>query len=950
MCLTETLLKPDKVELDLINYNIHRQDRTHKGWGGIAVLVRKHFKTDIFILDNADKICANVNIESLVVKVQLNFNKSFLVACVYRAPAYKVGELERDSITFDFIVSDLARTGKDFFILGDFNLPKHNHLKFFEPTFVQYGLSQLVTHATRGGAILDFIITSKPSLVSNVNVFDPQISDHCLTEACLTYLRHKLPTKSITYRDFKNINCSELLAEINNTLCIPTYETISCSLTTSLTEFTTTLITIFDKHAPLKTITIKDKPKKTLTENTLRLKKDRDLAYKIFKRTMDPNDKSNFEYLKKSVRKAIYTDNKNNINNSIHKRGVYTTINEICKLNKKNNIKFNIDVNEINDYFASISTSTKPINIFPNKHVSIITPVERFKVGEISLKELMEGWNSLKKTRSKSQDVGNLCPLMISLSICTENLAEYLLSIVKSSFINGEVPVPLKISKIIPLAKIKNPISPSDLRPIAIQPVVGKLIEKIVNNKLVKFTNDNNILHPNQFGFRAKHSTVHAQIALTDHFYSQIDKGNISVLISLDLRKAFDKVSRELIMHKLQWYNIDTHWFKSYLDQRSQFVSHDGNTSDCKTTNLGVPQGSINGPLLFSLLINDLPYHIIDALTLLFADDTNAVISGPPSDICKLLNRVELCLEKILDWMDINLMELNLTKTQMVIVGAPRIVKALGTLSVKVKDIVITSTRSIKSLGLLIDDELSWAHNVNNVTKRCNSILWSLYPIQHMLTTYNRKIIINAYLMSKIRYLIPIWGNCKKNIGKAVERIIRRAARFVLGLSKYDKVKLRMSDELKWLLPSKLYQFEVIKLAYGIIYGMCPPYFTNYIDLSTTSVRTTRSKTYTKLSTNYNPKSFIFNASSLWLLLDTVICSIDDDTCDTTRSNMIIQHNDVLCPFTQNVVTYNVFKKEVKNAYLRQQVEECTVVEDEHICNYSCIESVVNNYCHSDSS
>ena len=118
----------------------------------------------------------------------------------------------------------------------------------------------------------------------------------------------------------------------------------------------------------------------------------------------------------------------------------------------------------------------------------------------------------------------------------------------------------LKVSKVILLAITAVPTDPSHLRPISIQPLLGKLIEKTVYAQVMSFINRNNIFSPNQFGFRAKHSTVHAQLALTDFMYTELDKGNICILLSLDFRKAFDKVNRELILHKLDWYNIGKHW------------------------------------------------------------------------------------------------------------------------------------------------------------------------------------------------------------------------------------------------------------------------------------------------------------------------------------------------------------------------------------------------------
>jgi len=935
MCLTETLLKPDIMELKLREYDFHRLDRLHKGWGGIGVLIRKEYSSEIYNLPSSSDIQQNLNTESLTIKVKLGHNKAFLVTCIYRAPSYNLLDLERDSSTFELIVGDLVRTNRDFFILGDFNLALPKHYKHFKSIMTQYSLKQLITCNTRGNSILDLIITNKPQLVYDINVFDPHISDHCATEATIIYKRPERVKKVISYRNFRDMNNEQFMADIHKA----PLQSNTNSLESLISTFNTEIIRVYDIHAPFinKQIVInRTSNKKLLSQNTLSLKQDRDKAYKQYKQTNAVQDKECFQALNKSVKQAIHKDTKSDINQQIHEKGIFPTINSFCKLNKKREVTFNIDENDINKYFAEVSTGNQVIQKYPTKPNDIITPEQEFRVREIEIEELLETWNTLKKRNSTVYDVNLMCPRMLRLAISNETAAEAVLNIVNSSISAGTMSNSLKISKVIPLAKMNKPESPSDLRPISIQPLMGKIIEKVVNRQVVAFTNENHIFNPNQFGFRAKHSTVHAQIALTDHLFAEIDKGNVCILISLDLRKAFDKVNRELILHKLGWYNINTHWFESYLKDRSQYVHHNDRDSDKKSTDLGVPQGSINGPYLFSILINDLPYHIKEGLTLLFADDTNITISGAPDNIAKLVERVSSCMERVIEWMDSNLMELNIDKTQMVVIGIPRVVRSIGTVTVKVKHIEIKSTNCIKSLGLLIDSELTWAHHIGNVTRNCNSVLWSLYPIQRMLTQVNRKLVLNAYILSKLRYMCPIWGSATKACKKKVEAVLRKAGRYVLSLQKYDKVKYEMSNLLMWLFPDNMYQYEILKLAYSILAGNCPPYFNKYLDFSYIPTRVTRNKTYyqTSLSnlrsnTSYGYKSFKFVATTLWLNLPTNAAEAQEEFMCDLQSMSVSQ-------------SLPVFKKTLKRMYLDRQMEESAPREEDHPCNYSCIDSVVN--------
>ena len=144
LCLTETLLKPDINALCMDNFNLFRCDRTHKGWGGVGILVNKCFKVTQLHMNNLATITENLNVEHLVLQVQIGFNKSFLVACIYRATKYDIAQLEHDSMTFELIVNNLMNSKKDFHILGDFNLPKPRHFKYFKPIIFNNSLTQLI--------------------------------------------------------------------------------------------------------------------------------------------------------------------------------------------------------------------------------------------------------------------------------------------------------------------------------------------------------------------------------------------------------------------------------------------------------------------------------------------------------------------------------------------------------------------------------------------------------------------------------------------------------------------------------------------------------------------------------------------------------------------------------------------------------------------------------------
>ena len=226
----------------------------------------------------------------------------------------------------------------------------------------------------------------------------------------------------------------------------------------------------------------------------------------------------------------------------------------------------------------------------------------------------------------------------------------------------------LKIAKVVALFKAGSTEELNNYRPISLLPVFDKIIEKLMHRQLYTFLEDHNILFKNQFGFRKKCSTAHSLIEITEKIKESIDSGNFGCGIFIDLKKAFDTVNHTILLQKLEHYGIRgtiLKWFESYLTDRKQYVFYNGVSSDMKTVTCGVPQGSVLGPLLFLIYINDLP-NISDKLQFfLFADDTNIYYES--KDLKILEKTVNEELKKLSLWLNLNRLALNVGKTNFVI-------------------------------------------------------------------------------------------------------------------------------------------------------------------------------------------------------------------------------------------------------------------------------------------
>ena len=295
--------------------------------------------------------------------------------------------------------------------------------------------------------------------------------------------------------------------------------------------------------------------------------------------------------------------------------------------------------------------------------------------------------------------------------------------LINLSLETGFVPPELKLAKIVPVFKDGNSHQFTNYRPISLLSSLSKLFEKIVSRQLIRFINLNEILYKHQYGFRSGHNTSHPVLHLTNKIYDALNKkpSSKTLTIFIDLKKAFDTVDHEILLKKLSHYGVretENLWFQNYLSEREQFVSVHGTESGKTQIKCGVPQGSILGPLLFLIFINDLP-NATDFLTLLFADDTTFQVSGV--DLDQLFAHANSELDKTTTWFKANKLTLNVKKTKFMLFSDSS--TSIGTNNLRKGNQILVQIgtncedKYFRIVGHVLDDILGWEDHIEHIAK-----------------------------------------------------------------------------------------------------------------------------------------------------------------------------------------------------------------------------------------
>ncbi len=480
--------------------------------------------------------------------------------------------------------------------------------------------------------------------------------------------------------------------------------------------------------------------------------------------------------------------------------------------------------NRFNSFYADIGPQlAQKILAPPNKSFKNYLTVKynlNFQFQNVEESNVNEIISKLKSKTSFGWD-GLSTKLLKSIkSIMTKPLT----LIINQMLNTGIFPDQLKLAKVCPIYKKDDEKLFTNYRPISLLPAISKVFEKVIFKQLYDFFQTNKLFYNSQYGFRTQHSTEYAALEVIDRIVTSMDKNDIPINIYIDLSKAFDTLDHDILLHKLSYYGINgiaLDLMKSYLTNRKQYVEIDKIKSETMVLKTGVPQGSILGPLLFIIYINDISYssNILDFTT--YADDTT--LSG----VLRLISRkfpnlnvssaVNEELNKVSEWLKLNKLSLNISKTKYIIFHTPQ--RKIKELELKIDDIVIERVKTFNFLGITLNENLTWNDHINKISNKISKNIGILNNMKHFLPEKAKVHIYNSLIGSHLNFGVILWGSKYGRILKLQKKAVR-----IIQLKKYNSHTEPIFKELKLLRIDHIMKLQELKFYFKFRNEMLPVY------------------------------------------------------------------------------------------------------------------------------
>lgn len=793
ICISETWLQSDiGHSRQLSGYTSFFDNRCGQTGGGVAIYI-KSIKIKAASRLKVHLVCT----QSLFVEIDLYNSFSFIVGQVYRPPnldsAVFVEELSN-------CIESISAMKKTVLISGDFNfdlfsIVQNISVQEFFNTFSSFGFLPLISKTTRACgqslSLLDNIYCNDLSLIKDSGLLIDDTSDHFPVFSHLDIKTTDRIDKPVFISRFDFRRLPELREHLRNTLAdfqhIADPELASAALVkayqSGIQKFSIQH-KVSRKESPLKpwitpailsSINVRCKlyirKQKYPTEiNKRKYNRYRNILNSVIRSAKKTYIQNQLEINKGNSKKMweiLLTHTKglkgqSPLPDTVHANGAeITDHSEIAK--------------KFNSYFSTVGkilqeqipeSPNNPLEFVTNSEINIDT------LEPISEVELIAIVSSMQNVGGGMDGI-NAKIFKATYEIITKELTHFINLCLRL----GKFPSNLKIAVIKPIYKSGEKFYVSNYRPISILPFISKILEKIIYKRLMTHLETNSILSPNQFGFRKKLSTYMPLLLLQEKITKAFENSKIVCGLYLDLKKAFDTVDHNILLSKIYSYGVTGIFFniiKSYLTHRMQCVEYKGTKSAATEVSIGVPQGSILGPLLFIIYVNDFSRICTNSTCLLYADDTAIFFEARSEE--ELQNRIDTEIPKIVNWFNSNKLSINASKTYCQMYNNT---ENIINIKARIGDTDIEFTDCIKYLGMYIDKDLKWRSHINHISNILSRNAGIIKKSSFFLERKQLLLLYNSLFLPYINYCCLVWGHSAPTLLDRLNKIQKKVIRVI---------------------------------------------------------------------------------------------------------------------------------------------------------------------------
>ena len=887
IAITESWLSEPVLNNEILptDYTIYRRDRSSRG-GGVLLCVNQSIPSNL--------ILSHCNLE--LITVEIKSNKTFLLCVMYVAPGASV-----DYVTCLCSYLEGLIQSERVLLVGDFNMPDVNWLTLcgnsgssalFCDLVFKLNLVQCVVNPTHNkGGILDLVFSNDHDLVGNVWVDTSwDKSDHYRVNFKISLSKHLTRSSSSTMLDFDHADYESIQDFFIDHDFSNFFENYNVDLLWSYLSYL--IHEAIDLFVPRKTVSSDRYPIWFTPSIRNNINKLRTLKKK---NSVGPTDclKSKITNLSDKVQSDIgdakvcwetrlVSDFANHKKQKIYKYmkslSSASSLPVSMSLQGSTASSNKAKAELFNSFFFSVFTTGASRMSNPYDSVSSTPSMSSISFTSADVYDILASLDP-----SKAMGVDNIG--FGILKFCSVALSEPIYHLFQCCLSSCCLPAEWKVHRITPVYKAGDRSLIKNYRPISLLCSLSKVLEKLVFNNIIEFVTDN-VVNASQFGFLRKRSCIQQLLIFVDYIQSNLVDGSQVDAIYLDFRKAFDSVPHVELLSKLRSSGITGNlwrWFKAYLTNRLQYTRVNNCDSSLKPVLSGVPQGSILGPILFILYLNDLPVAVSVAKLLSFADDTKCFRN--------ILSRTDVTcfqseLDNIMDWSDQWRMSFNISKFAHIQFTSGEI-KVNSSYTVGGE--VIPVHNSHNDLGILLSDDLSWSDHYSKISgKAYGKLALIRRTFSHRIPVHIKKSLYTALVKSQLLYGSQVWRPSLIRDIKSLERIQRRATKYILNdfTSNYKERLVALN-----LLPL-MYVFELHDIMFFISNYKDPTSpVREYVSFSSRNTRSGNCKLAQSRSSNNKHRHFYFNRlPRLWNSLPIIDMSMSTTTLKKIIKSYLWSH------------------------------------------------------------